>query len=112
MVAEYLFDDMNTAPPHCRSLREPQAAARRTDPASSHAAADEHEKSGKAATHRARLENAVYANPGKTSKELAEIAGLERHEAARRLPEIERMGGVRRQENGKAETTWFPREAR
>lgn len=98
MTPRYLFDDMNTAPPHCRSLREPQAAARRTDPASSHAAADEHEKSGKAATRRARLENAVYANPGKTSKELAEITGLERHEASRRLPEIERMGAIHRRE--------------
>jgi hypothetical protein len=41
---------------------------------------------------------AVRAWPGLTSAELAPLAGLERHEAARRLPEVEARGWIRRGE--------------
>lgn len=74
---------------------------RKTDPATSKTAAVNVEKLGIAATHREMLLRAVETGPGRTSGELAVACSLNRHEAARRLPELREIGLVR---NGEART--------
>jgi len=64
------------------------ARARRSDPRTSHMAADHVEKVGKAGQQRVRAAAAVLANPGWTSQELSERTGINRYELARRLPEL------------------------
>ena len=55
----------------------------------------------------------VRGHPGLTSDELAEAVGMQRHQPARRLPELERMGLVRKGEarpsrlSGRRGVTWF-----
>lgn len=72
------------------------ARARATDPATSFKAAEKVTKSGVAQTNRAKCLEAVKKNPGSTSGEVAKAAGLERHEAARRLPELrDKLGMVK-----------------
>jgi hypothetical protein len=91
------------------------AQARHSDPATSHEAASRHEQSGKAQSHRQQLLEAVHFYPGKTSAELAVLCSLERHEAARRLSDLERAmkvkkGSARRCSiNGTSATEWWPR---
>jgi hypothetical protein len=91
----------------------PGAAARATDPQSSHQAAHQVERSGKADSHRALCLKAVKAAPGSTSAEIAAATGLERHEAARRLPELRLRGLVRNGdqrecgETGNQSMTWW-----
>ena len=88
-----LFDCVDHA--HVRELekrRRQKPQSRPTDPATSHQAAENHERSGKAATNRAKISNAVYAAystdaGGPTAAEAAIVAGLGRYEASRRLPE-------------------------
>jgi DNA-binding MarR family transcriptional regulator len=70
--------------------------ARRNDPLSSHDAATRLERSGRAAAQMLVVFDAVRANPGCTSKELAERCGLDRHMAARRLSDLWRRGLVER----------------
>jgi len=82
------------------------AAARKTDPGSSVAAAARMEGSGKAGAQRAVLLEAVRRRPGLTSKEYAVVAGIERHAAARRLPELLADGKVTRVE-GPGGYRWF-----
>lgn len=95
--------------------RERTPIARRSDPATSKAAAADVTASGA----RDRQVNAVAAAvrrwPGKTSNELGAIAGdMDRYVAARRLPEAEKIGLVRRGEarvcavSGKRAITWWP----
>lgn len=87
-------------------------AARATDPATSHEAADIITTSGRRQAHIERVVAAVRAHPGLTSAELAPHAGLERHEAARRLPEAETAGQVRKgppricSTSGRRAVTW------
>lgn len=66
--------------------------ARSTDPIGSHAAADRIESSGQAGRMMAVVLEAVRANPGRTSLELALLIGVERHETAKRLPDLRRRG--------------------
>ena len=104
-----LFDD--PLPAHCTQVELPPQS-RKSDPPSSRIAAEKHEDSGKAATNRVIVENYVHRWPGLTSKQLSEQDGcrLSRHEIARRLPEVERMGMIEsRQGEGKGkELTWWP----
>ena len=83
------------------------ARARRTDPASSHAAADQAEADGTVATHALIALGAVRRLPGFTSKRLADACELDRYQLARRLPELERRGLVRRVSDVGGER-WFP----
>lgn len=83
------------------SLFEPSApfrvetpAARRTDPESSHRAAEEITASGKRAAQLALVIAAVRRFPGRTSMELAGLTGLDRYLLARRLPEAVTAGAV------------------
>jgi CRP-like cAMP-binding protein len=69
---------------------------RRYDPETSHQAAREITASGLRATQARKVLAAVAAHPGRTSAELAELAGLSRYTTARRLPELEAHGLVRR----------------
>ncbi len=71
-------------------------AARNTDPASSHAAAERITRSGKRASQQDQVRACVLAYPGSTSAELAHLAGLDRYMVARRLPECAVAGSVAR----------------
>ena len=68
--------------------RGPLARARNSDPVSSYWAARLAETSGKAARDRRACFIAVLAGEGRTSAEIAVVAGLDRHTAARRLPDL------------------------
>lgn len=82
----------------------PRAATR--DPLSSHAAADAMERSGRLWRQLDRVLAAVRATPGLSSGELAARHGLDRHMVARRLPDAERAGLVRRIEVGARQVRW------
>lgn len=90
--------------------RAAEATARRTDPASSHAAAAEMNASGAAKRQREAVVDLVFLHPGRTSKELAKLSDLDRYQIARRLPEAEKAGQVERREDGSRECTWWPKD--
>ena len=71
-----------------------QARARASDPDTSHVAADEVERSGKAQSQRELRLRVVRDWPGLTAGEIASRAGLERHIPSRRLPELREDGVV------------------
>lgn len=70
--------------------------ARRTDPASSHLAAAEVVRSGVRGEQQRGVLTAVWRWDGRTSAELARLAGMDRYAAARRLPELENRGLLRK----------------
>lgn len=90
-------------------------AARRTDPETSHKAAEEHARSGARAHQQQQVTAAVRALPGRTSFELAMATGLDRYMVARRTSECEVAGTIKRsavrtcQISGKKALTWEPR---
>lgn len=81
-------------------VRKPQPSARRSDPATSHAAAAKH--AGQAATNRERCVDAVYAlyrkeTGGPTAAEVAALCkDFDAYEANRRLPDAEKLGQVKK----------------
>jgi len=85
------------------------------DPMTAFAAADRAEASGMAQTHRETVLRAVQERPGATSREIAVQTGMNRHAVARRLPELEREGRIRKGPTRKCEiadtmaVTWTPR---
>jgi hypothetical protein len=89
-------------------------AFRRTDPHTSELAAASHTASGARASQQRAAAAAVARFPGRTSRELSVLAGLDRHELARRLPECEVgravfKGGARScRESGRLAITWWP----
>jgi hypothetical protein len=83
------------------------ARARRTDPESSHVAADVAERVGTVACHMSIVLAAVKGYPGLTSKRLAETCPLDRYQVARRLPELETRGLVTRTSAPDGDR-WFP----
>ncbi len=93
-----------------RRKSKSQARARRTDPKSSHLAAERFEASTTAAGQRGQVIDLVFTRPGKTSKELAEFCeGMDRHQVARRLPEAEKMGEIHsRGRDESRQITWWP----
>ena len=99
--------------PEKRPDQLPHAAARASDPATSHQAAATVETNGNAAFQRQLVLDAVRANPGSTSAEIAMMAGIDRHAAARRLPELRRAGILANGENrvcrvcGLSSMTWW-----
>lgn len=94
-----------------------EARAAHADPATSHEAADRMTRSGRAAANAAAVLALVRANPGLTSRELSELpacpAGIDRWECARRLPDLERHGRVRKgparacRSSGTRAVTWW-----
>ena len=89
------------------------ARARNTDPATSHEAAAQVERSGSAEVDRVRALQAVHQWPGSTSAELADRIGMDRHAIARRLPELREAGKVENGDKraccikGTAQMTWW-----
>ncbi len=88
--------------------------ARATDPSTSHEAADYMTTSGKRAAQQALTAKAVEQYPGLTSMELGRRARMGRYMLARRLPECEEAGMVRRGQarrcsaSGRTAVTWYP----
>ena len=64
------------------------ARARTLDPDTSKLAAQRVTDNGRAMNNRQLCFDAIVREPGLTSGEVAAITGLDRHEAARRLPEL------------------------
>lgn len=99
------YDGMMTRGP-VRSAREGQITSME--------AAERHEGTGKAAAHREQVLEGVRRLPGLTSRELAAEIGMDRHEAARRLPELESLFWVIKGEarkcrvGGTNAVTWWP----
>lgn len=89
MTQKTLFDAFDQQQ---RTAAPPRA--RRTDPQTSHDAAEKHEASGKLRESSQRVLDALRQHPGSTYAELAEYAGLDRPEPARRLPELQKLGLV------------------
>ncbi len=88
------LDLLAPAPPSTWALPK-LPRARRSNPTSSHEAADFVERTGLAQQQAARALSAVRAYPGRTSQELATLSQLDRYELARRLPELRVAGQVR-----------------
>ncbi len=78
-----------------KTLWDIQIAARR-DPITSHIAAREVTISGRRADQMMQVVHALHCRPGRSSRELADESGLDRYVVARRLPDAERCGLVRR----------------
>lgn len=90
------------------------AAARRSDPETSHEAARSMNRTGRAAEQRQAVLMALCANPGSTTAELAAVMGVDRHVPGRRMSELEKQGHARRGEtrvcqvNGTKAQEWWP----
>lgn len=90
------------------------ALARTNDPPTSHQAADDVERSGRAASQRHLCLLEVWKKPGQTAAEIAVDTDLERHIPSRRLPELRSAGQVINgpQRNcsvtGNSSMTWLP----
>jgi CRP-like cAMP-binding protein len=93
-------------------LLELPPIARRSDPVTSHLAAEQITASGARSKQAAACLAAVRMNPGSTSAELAVAAGIDRYTAARRLPELRARGEVSNgparlcRVTGRAALTW------
>ena len=89
-------------------------AARASDPRSSHEAAEAITLSGARRKQQGMATAAVASYPGHTSLELAGYSGMDRYVLARRLPECETAGTVRRGQmrcckvSGRLAMTWWP----
>ncbi len=90
------------------------ARARSTDPSSSHDAGLAIESAGILGHQQASAVAAVRAFPGRTSNELSVECGQDRYALARRLPECEDAGRVRRGDirldhyTKRPSVTWWP----
>jgi len=73
-----------------------EAGSRSTDPVTSFMAADNIERSGRADRRRKEVLHELMLVPGLTSAEVARNLRLDRHDPARRLPELEKAGLVRK----------------
>lgn len=95
-------------------MRIETPAARSSDPITSHEAAEEVTLNGGRAAQRRTVEAAVWMHPGLTSAELARKCLLDRWQIARRLPEAELAGHVKRGEarvcgvSNRRAITWQP----
>jgi hypothetical protein len=88
-------------------------ASRRNDPITSYEAEAEITESGLRGEQQRKVRSLVHRYPGRTSRELAELAELDRYMVARRLPEIEpvhvRKGEQRKCKVGRRNaSTWWP----
>jgi predicted HTH transcriptional regulator len=81
--------------------------SRTSDPLSSYVAGDRHHLSGKAESHRQQILEFMRGKRPMTSKQIALEMGMDRHEVARRLPEMARKGLVMRQDRNGGETLWY-----
>ena len=87
--------------------------SRRSDPETSHIAADRIKASGVLGKQQAAVLEAVRRYPGSTAVEISTLAGIDRYAVSRRLPELSPVH-VRRGPprvcavNGRPQGTWFP----
>ena len=94
--------------------RRSYPTARLTDPPSSHAAAQEMERTGRRVAQCEAVLETVKRHPRQTSLELSQLSRLDRYTVSRRLPELERRGLIRRGPtrdctvNGRPMLTWEP----
>ena len=90
--------------------------ARRSDPVTSHLAAQEMYETGAADRQAQSVLGMVQMRPGMTSAGLAAHFGADRYMVARRLPELEARGLVRKGKSircpvsGRAAVTWWGRD--
>lgn len=95
-------------------IRVETPAARRTDPVTSHQAAETLTRTGERAHLQHLTAAAVRQYPGRTSQELAALTKIDRYTLARRLPECETAKTVRRGEprectiTKRNALTWWP----
>lgn len=80
------------------AIRVQTPIARASDPLSSHLAAEHVTKTGTRSDQQNKAAEAVKQFPGLTSFELAMRTGIDRYTLARRLPECETAGRVRKGE--------------
>jgi hypothetical protein len=86
--------------------------ARRTDPVTSHIAAQRMADSGALSDQQRIARDLVFDHPNCTSDELAEHGLLDRYQLARRLPEVESAGHIERgavrksRKTGRPACTW------
>lgn len=100
---------------HQLSLLAGTPSSRSTDPESSHDAAERSTRSGARASQQNRVLAWVRRWPGRTSRELAALANVDRYMVARRLPELEpvhlRRGDLRKcAVTHTRAVTWWPKE--
>lgn len=95
------------------SPRPRNPIARKHDPETSKSAAEAVTASGKRDAQAQAVLLILRDHPGSTSAEIGNLV-FDRYVAARRLPELERLGMVRKGEpracstTGKSATTWWP----
>lgn len=103
------------SPETFRTIKTP--AARATDPESSHLAAEEITESGVRQQQIGQAITAVRDHPGSTSRELAELTGLDRYMLGRRLSDAAATGAIRKggkdemrvcQVSNRLALTWHP----
>lgn len=82
--------------------------ARRTDPETSHEAAERLVESGRHGSQKAVVYAALCEHPGITSKELALRANLDRHVVARRLPDLREDGKAYTNGRTRDGVLWYP----
>lgn len=88
--------------------------ARRSDPSTSHIAAERMRESGALGKQAQAVLEAVRNWPGCTAVEIAQRAQIDRHAVSRRLPELAKSNQVRRgpprncSVNGRPQSTWRP----
>jgi hypothetical protein len=95
-----------------RGLLADTPRSRRSDPETSHEAADEVRRSGELGRQQLAVLAAVKRWPGLTSLELAARMQVSRYVTARRLPELSpwvRKGPEFRVVNGRRHVTWWPK---
>ena len=95
-------------------MRVETPAARASDPETSHLAAEEVTASGVRQQQIGLAIAAVRAHPDRTSMELSVVTGHDRYMLARRLPDAETAGAVRKGPartctvSGRKAVTWLP----
>jgi CRP-like cAMP-binding protein len=103
---------LNLDTPPASDFSNAKKRAKRSNPATSHEAAAKVTESGTAAAHCAKCLAVVRANPGLTAVEIADAAGIDRHAASRRLPELRGKRLVKNGDvkvcNGSKHMTWWP----
>ncbi len=84
--------------------------ARRTDALSSHRAADG--ITPHLSKQRREVWEALKAHPGRSTKSLAEVSGLDRHMVGRRMGELEQRGYAKRIKRDSRDCLWFALEGK
>jgi hypothetical protein len=115
LQADWLQSAQETRRQGTRGLLADTPRSRRSDPETSHEAAEGVRRSGELGRQQLAVLAAVQRWPGLTSLELGARMEINRWAVARRLPELEPVHvrkGEPRVVNGRRHVTWFPVEVR